>query len=154
MQLMTNILLCVLVGLFASSVIAFWLVFRRIRAVVIDFLTPESENKPSPFGLAIDGVASSIARAIMAQAKAYLMGLQSGQVRGEKAIQGDLALDDAQNSPIGALLNYPNVRRTLKRNPGLMDIAAQFLLPRLLGQTGQGQNSGNHAESSPPRFKL
>ena len=58
------------------------------------------------------------------------MGQQSGQVRQEKAVEGAIAEDlvRAAHPLAGTLLDaMPELRKTLKRNPGLLDFALSKL---------------------------
>ena len=130
------------------------IIFKKIKAVLTEFVVPAEENKPSPLALAGDAFAVMLGRAIVAQIKTVLMGLESGRVRGEKAVQGDLALDIAGQSPLAPLLGaMPNLGRTLKRNPGLLDLALPFLA-KLAQPKGNGSGPAVAGSSSQPKFKL
>jgi len=107
----------------------------RIYQDIIGFITPADDKTPSPAAQVADQFSSMLARALVAQAKATFMGKQSGDARAQAAIDGDIALDMAgQASPlIGGLLNsFPALKKSLKRNPALLD----FALSKLAG--GQG----------------
>jgi len=149
--MLTNILLTALllliIGFAASGVI----LVRRLRDVVIDFITPAAENQPSHLANTINVMAGLFAQAVAAQLKATFMGIQSGQSRAEKGLQGDIALDLLSQSPIGPLLtSFPSVVKTIKRNPGLLDMAMGLLSSRLGG--GGVNPSGNNGNA--PKFRL
>lgn len=153
MELVTNILLCVILGLLASSILVFWLFVRRLRDAIVDFVTPPAEDKPSQLAIAVDAGAVLVGRAITAQIKTTLMGQVSGEVRAEKAIQGAMAMDNVEGAGMSGLLNAlgPNMRRTLRRNPSLVDLALPFLQGVL--QKG-GNNHSTPVSSGSPKFRL
>jgi len=71
-----------------------------------------------------------VARAVVARIKTSLMGSQSGQVRQEKAVEGAIAEDVARAAhPLaGTLLDaMPELRKTLRKNPHLLDFALSKL---------------------------
>lgn len=125
---------------------------RRAYLAVLGFLTPQDDGKPSPLATVTDVACSMLARAVVMQAKATFMGIQSGAARAEKAIQADITEDViTQTNPMlgAALESFPALRKTLRRNPGLVDVAMQYLASR------QGVPGGNHSkEISSPKFKL
>jgi len=136
--LLTAILLCnvVLLAVILVAGARIRREYRRISQEVNQFILPVDEKTPSPAAQVADQISSMFARALVAQAKASFMGKQSGEARGQAAIEGDIALDMAgQASPlIGGLLNsFPALKKTLRRNPQLLD----FALSKLAG-SGQG----------------
>lgn len=155
MQLVTNILLASLVIMLAAGGAVAYLIYRRFTRTIAQFLTPEAEGKPSPLALAVDAAAVMVGRSVAAQVKTLLMGIQSGDVRAEKAVQGALAMDAAEGAGLGGLLSAsPNLRRTLRRNPSLIDIALP-LVSNLFGKRGSGVASSDNGASGPsPRFRL
>lgn len=163
--MVTNILLGLLVlGMLAFGVVG-WFVWRRLtsayrevlseyegaKAEFLTFVSPAGDGQPSPLARFVEASASTIGRAVVAQAKTTLMGLSSGVVRGEKAIEGAMAEDVAEQLPLGAALlsSFPQVRKSLRRNPGLIDLA----LP-LLAKFGAGKEPVPSNGSSSPRFKF
>lgn len=148
---MNIILTAILVVLLVSfGLTAFYI--RRAYRALLGFLTPQEDGKPSPVAVVADAFCSMLARAVVMQAKATFMGVQSGAARAEKAIQADIAEDMVnQSNPMlgAALASFPALRKTLRRNPGLVDIALQYLASR------QGVPGGNHSkETASPKFKL
>lgn len=139
-----NVLLILLVaGLFLSAVV----IFRRVSATVSAFLQPTGENQPSPLATSVDAFSVIFARSITTSLRAMLMGMQSGVVRSEKAVEGDIAEGVAENgSPIlaAAMQAFPALRKTIRRNPGLVDLALSRLGGSLVGhkdrQPGNGQS--------------
>lgn len=162
---MTNILLGAILAVLGLSLWRSWAQSRRYQKIYADlrdsftaFLSPAEDGKASALATMTDAAAQMIARAMAMQIKAMLMGMQSGQVRGEKAEQGEMALEQLQGSPLAALGNYAGIRRSLRKNPGLMDLALQFLPGILAGKGGQGAGPGgsgdNGAGAGAVRFKL
>lgn len=145
-------LLSVLILLVAGS---FYLAYRKIRSIQATFtafITPADEKTPSPLAKTTEIFSDMVARSIMAQAKTFMMGLQSGQKRAETALQGDIVDDMANQSgnPLGAVLSsFPAVKKTLRRNPQLMDMALSYLSKRA------GNNpAGNNHNAEQVKFKL
>lgn len=143
------VVLCIAVGA--------WLTVRRIRreietakAAFSDFITPAAPDSPSQLAKAIDAVSQMFARSIAASVKGTLMGMQSGAVRGETAIQGALLQDTAAQAGLGALLSsFPAVSRTLKKNPALFDMAMGFLANRANKAAAPAGSNGER-----PKFSL
>lgn len=130
------------------TIFALVLLFVKSRRIVLDFILPEGEGKPSPLAQAVDVACSFLARALIAQSKGFLMGLQSGQQRAEKAVKGDIAEGIVSQNPLGALLmSFPALKKTLRRNPALLDMA--------LGNLSNNQMNvpGGNGENS-PKFNL
>jgi hypothetical protein len=140
-----NILLSCILALMIACVVAVIMIYRKISRTITQFITPEAENKPSPFALLIDSVASMFGRSIVAQLKSTLMGVQSGQKRAESAIEGDImeGVVQSQSPMLGGLLNsFPALKKTLRRNPQLADMAMQFMANKMAtnGTSNQSQN--------------
>jgi mannose/fructose/N-acetylgalactosamine-specific phosphotransferase system component IID len=121
-------------------------VYNQIRS----FVTPEAEGKPSPLANTSQIVADMVGRSIVATIKSTFMSKQSGEARALTAIQGDLAEGALGASPLGALLgSFPALKKTLRRNPALVDMALSAF------QKGNnGQNNGSSSDSSQTQFKL
>lgn len=120
------------------------LTYNRLKNEALQFFTPESESKPSHFAASIDAVSIILARAVAAQVKTTLMGLSSGAVRTEKAAQADMA-------EAGIAQMIPGLGRTLKRNPGLLDLALGFLSR---GQPAQASPVDQGNSVTRPKFNL
>lgn len=102
-------------------------VFREFRG----FVTAPDEKTPSPLAQLASSLADIFARSIVAQLKATFMGKQSGDVRAEKAVSADIAEDMlAQSNPLisAALDSFPTLKKSLRRNPGLIDYAIKKFL--------------------------
>jgi len=99
---------------------------RELEATFRVFVTPKGPEEASPLASVVDIAADMVARAVTARIKTSLMGSQSGQVRQEKAVDGAIAEDLARAAhPLaGTLLDaMPELRKTLRKNPGLLDFA-------------------------------
>jgi len=155
---MTNILLALILLAMIAGGIAGISVYRRVRAVYAElraFVTPMGENQPSPAAQTVEAASDILARALVARAKTTFMGIQSGAARAERGIEGDIAEGaiGAASPMLGAVLAaFPALRKTLRRNPGLVDLALAKL-----GGMGKGSAPGALAGSgngSQSRFKL
>jgi len=99
---------------------------RDLQSTIREFVTPKGPGEASPLANVVDVGADMVARAVTARIKTSLMGSQSGQVRQEKAIEGAIAEDVARAAhPLaGTLLDaMPELRKTLRKNPALLDFA-------------------------------
>jgi len=110
---------------------------RELEATLRVFVTPKGPDQASPLASCVDVAADMVARAVTARIKTSLMGSQSGQVRQEKAVEGAIAEDmvRAAHPLAGTLLDaMPELRKTLKKNPQLLD----FALSKLAGMNSPG----------------
>jgi len=113
---------------------------RDLQSTIREFVTPKGPDEASPLANVVDVGADMVARAVTARIKTSLMGSQSGQVRQEKAVEGAIAEDVARAAhPLaGTILDaMPELRKTLRKNPALLD----FALAKL-GAMQQQQSSG------------
>jgi hypothetical protein len=129
LELATFILVTVLI----LAQAAIFLKFRGLYQEFRDFITPRGEEK-SPLGSVIDKVIDDASEKISVKAKTTLMGMLSGQSRAEDAVQGELITSG--NPILGALAQFPKLRRFITKNPEL----AQMALSKL---------SGNHGPAGP-----
>jgi len=119
---------------------------RDLQRTFGEFVRPKGPEEASPLANCVDVGADMVARAVMARAKTTFMGQQSGQVRQEKAVDGAIAEDLARAAhPLaGTLLDaMPELRKTLRRNPGLLDFALSKL-----GAMGE-KHGGNQPSGGP-----
>jgi len=103
---------------------------RELQSTIREFVTPKGPESASPLANVVDVGADMVARAVTARIKTSLMGGQSGQVRQEKAVDGAIAEDMARAAhPLaGTLLDaMPELRKTLRKNPALLDFALSRL---------------------------
>jgi len=103
---------------------------RDIQSTLRAFVTPTGPDQASPLANVVDVGADMVARAVTARIKTSLMGSQSGQVRQEKAVEGAIAEDvvRAAHPLAGTLLDaMPELRKTLRKNPALLDFALSKL---------------------------
>lgn len=153
---MTSILLALLLLTNLCIFAIFFVAFRRLQSIHNDFrvfITPEAEGKPSPLGNFVAASADIIARSIVASAKAVFMGVQSGEARANATVDGDIAEGKVGliNPAFGALLNsFPALKKTLRRNPQLVDLA----ISKLAGTVGKPANNGSSREIEQIKFKL
>jgi len=103
---------------------------RDLQNTIRVFVTPKGPEEASPLANVVDVGADMVARAVTARIKTSLMGSHSGEVRQEKAIDGAIAEDVARAAHplVGTLLDHmPELRKTLRKNPGLLDLALSKL---------------------------
>ena len=121
-------------------------VYRHISDIISTFLAPSAPGKTSPAADLVEAGSAILSRALVAQAKATFMGVQSVKNRLESGVEGALSEDliSAAHPLAGALLkSFPAVRGYLKKNPGIIDFALSKLTDKL-GSTGQSPPvSGN-----------
>lgn len=115
---------------------------RDLQTTLRAFITPTGPEEASPLASVVDVGADMVARACVARIKTSLMGSQSGQVRQEKAVEGAIAEDmvRAAHPLAGTLLDaMPELRKTLKKNPQLLDFALSKLSNMQNKQPESGQ---------------
>lgn len=132
---------------------------RRFENELRKFFSPatndKGENVPSAFAQTTDAISAVFSRSLVASLKATFMGKQSGAARGEQAIENAVLQDSiGQTNPLfGLLTSFPAVQKALRKNPGLIDAAMQFMANR--NQASQpGSNGHTELVSGQPRFKL
>ena len=145
MQLI-NILLIIQTLLLAGFCLASAIIYRKMKRNLTDFVTPETAGQASPLGLTTDALSMQLASAIAAQAKTTFMAEESAQVRGQAAVDGDIAEGVAAQNPVlgGIMSQFPALRKTLRRNPQLLDYALSKLT----------KPGGNNQPATGPKFKL
>lgn len=153
--MITNILLTIVIICMVVAGLMAWYLLRYLHGVVRDFVSPEGDGQPSPLAKAMDAGASMLGRAIIAQAKTTLMGQASGQVRAGQAIDANITDDLLSTNPLASTLlgQFPSLRKTLRRNPQLADMAIAALARRFGGNNGGRGFDGSGAVSS-PKFQL
>jgi len=150
--LIALVILANIIVLSVSLVAFYWV--RRTKDEIKAFITPLPDGNASPLAQTADALSIVLARAVAAQLKTTFMGAQSGAVRAEKGIEGDIAegLLSAQSPLAGALLNsFPALKKTLRRNPQLIDLALSKL-PGLIQSGGGGNHNVQPVDQA--RFKL
>lgn len=149
---MTNILLTLLLVInFAvlASILYGFVEVSRVYRQIRGFITPEAEGKPSALAQTTQVITDMMGRSIVATIKATFMGKQSGDVRAENAVNADIAMD---TTAIGAILgSFPTLRKSIKRNPALLDVAMGLLNKRGLIQSGSGNSTPSNGQ---PKFRL
>lgn len=149
-MLYLNIVLTVLVVLLLACGAVMWVLWRRICEIVWDFIAPQGDNKPSKLANILQIFADMVGRSIASTLKSTFMGLESGLKRSEQAVQGEIVEAQASQNPILAsvLESFPKLKKTLKRNPALIDVALGMMAKR------NGGTSSIGAGSETPKFKL
>jgi len=115
---------------------------RDLQDTLRTFISPTGPDEASPLANVVDVGADMVGRAVCARIKTSLMGSQSGQVRQEKAVEGAIAEDmvRAAHPLAGTLLDaMPELRKTLKKNPQLLDFALSKLSNMQNKQPESGQ---------------
>jgi len=117
------------------SVIGFGRKMSQLERGVESFIIPESEGKPSHLARTAEVFADMIGRSVSATAKATFMGKQGADIRGQAAVEGDIAEDTAKQSAVGSLLtSFPTLRKSIRRNPQLLDVAMAILKQEITPQ--------------------
>ena len=122
---------------------------RDLQSTIRVFVTPKGPDEASPLASCVDVGADMVARAVTARIKTSLMGEKSGQVRQERVVEGAIAEDLARAAhPLaGTLLDaMPELRKALRKNPGLLDFALSKLVTK---QTGRSESDA--AAPNPPK---
>lgn len=153
--MITDILLVMILLVLAASIVSMVLIARRVKQTILDFIVPREQGKPSDLAITAEVLASMIGRAVTAQIKTTLMGMQSGENRGQASINGAIAQDRANQMGFGNLLqSFPVLSRTIKKNPSLMDFAMNVLAQRMAGTSGNHPSNGSGPEAESPKFNL
>jgi hypothetical protein len=153
---MSNLILTFLLLVNVTLLTLVLVFFNRISIIkrqITSFITPESDGKPSPLANSIEAISEIFGRSITAQIKTSLMGVESGLIRGEKAVNKAIADDSLRmaNPLIAGLLDsFPSVKKTLSKNPALLDIAISQLSKRM---PSIGSPGNNHQPESPAQVK-
>ena len=154
---MGNLLLTSILLVNLSFIVAGILLFNKVRQLYADFrafVTPIDSKTASPLAQFLEASSAIFARSIIAQFKGSLMGSASAQSKSEKDEETSLAIDGLSNinPALGMLVNStPFLRKTLKKNPALIDFALQQLLKTKNTQLPLNSNNGN---SEPVKFNL
>lgn len=132
---MTNALLTMIVlfqALTLAACIAFTVYLLRVSRVIRTFITPADAGQPSALAL----VWLAACRALVTEIRTSLMGMKSGEVRAEKAIQKAMIEDTVSDSPALALglQAFPGLGKVFQKNPSLLT----FALSKLAGNRDGG----------------
>lgn len=149
-MLYLNIVLTFITLLLLASGAVIWLVWRRLQGLIWDFIVPEAENKPSKLANVLQIFADMIGRGVAASIKGAFMGMESGIKRAEQAIEADMVDQQVNSNPVlGAVLeSFPKLKKTLRRNPALLDVALGIIAKR------NGNSQSLVSGSNEPKFKL
>jgi len=130
------ILTAILVAL-ALQTIVFVAVFKRFgrtveetRAQVQALVSPGEDGGPSPLAQVAKGLVDQGAKSVVDHIKTSFMGIESGQARAEKFLDGAISSDALALGAPGlaqVLGNFPTVKKFLMKNPALADLAIQKL---------------------------
>ena len=125
MNILLTFILLTNLAIFACLIL-FFVKSRSIIRQIRDFITPADDKTPSPLAQTTSAISEVFARSFVAQAKATFMGIQSGQVRADKAIEADVAMDALQmtNPMIASILQmFPSIKKAIRKNPAIIDMA-------------------------------
>lgn len=144
-----------ILAIYVYSLVRTYLIYRRAKRILEDFLTTPDANTPSQFAQLVDTISRAAGHAIALEVKTTLMGKASAESRQLTAMQGDVVTDAAANTPaLNALLAAsPSLGKRLRRNPGLIDLAMQFL-PGLLGKAGTSSGTVGRSDNHEVKFHL
>lgn len=129
-NLITMLLLAVQVSLLFYA----GLKVKRFISTIKAFSVPDKETGLSPAGMITTKITDQFATSLMDKAKVTFMGIQSGQIRGQRAAAADVAEGtlSAKFPWLGVLLqSFPALRKTIRRAPGLVES-----LPMILNKVG------------------
>lgn len=158
MNILLTLILIVNVGFLALILYAGYKIVRVYREFK-QFVSAPDDKTPSPLANVVSTASDMIARSFVAQLKATFMGKQSGENRANAGVEADIAMDTISqiNPVIGTVLNsFPALRKTLRRNPGLIDLA----ISKLAGTQGAkqailpGSQENHQVEIEQPKFKF
>lgn len=154
---MTNIILVAILVVNIALIALLVLVFARVQQVYRDFeafIVPAEDGQPSPLAQAVNAVTDHAVASLLASVKGQLMGVASGLVRADKALEGDIAEGIADQSPMmsGLMDAFPALRKTLKRNPQLAALALSKLGG--IGNVSSASGGATPQSGSPANFKL
>lgn len=137
--------------IFGSIIFAFTKI-RGVSREFREFITPQSDNAPSRLAMVFQSISEMFGRSMVASLKGFMMGAKSGEVRQANAETGEAI----GASPIGALVDMlpKSVKRSLIKNPQLLDLAMGFMAKQGQGPGGQSNDNHNYQSASPVKFKL
>jgi len=149
------LLMCVL-GCLLACVYVVLRKYRQLQSIVSDFVLPAKPGEPSPLGLWIDNVSHTAGHAIALEVKTTLMGKASAVSRQTAAIEGDIVEDVAHAQPgmSGLLGAFPTLNKRLRRNPGLLELAAPLLAGMMGAKNGNQTTGGNVNHNGDTQLEL
>lgn len=123
-----------------------------MRRIFTEFISSPAENEPSPFATLVSSISDVFSRSVVASAKSVFMAKQGADNRAERAVEADIAEDmlSAKSPMLSALLDsFPTLKKSIRRNPGLIDMAAQKLLSKT-----QNTPAGSNGNQEQVKFKF
>lgn len=146
--LLTNLLI---LAVLSGGFIAASLFIHSISKGFQDFTSYPDGDEPSPLFVVLARLSAVLAQQIATQVKTTLMGMLSGQARGEQALnnaeaQLDLALDNPAAAGIIEMLPK-NIKKMAYKNPAI----AKLVMNKIAGMTqpvgGGTTASGNGSKA-------
>jgi len=126
---------------------------EKLKSYFLPGKDTDGKDTPSQFAELVSVISDTVARSIMAQAKATLMGKLSGEARADAAAETEIAEAAlAQSNPLlaGIASLLPKKFKTnLLRNPGLIDAVT-----RKFGQNSVVNTAPSNGHGSQINFKL
>lgn len=117
-MLATNILILVMIS---GGFVAVFLFIHDLKRNFTEFISAPSADKDSPLSQAINGLSVRFAKAMAVEVKTTMMGMLSGQARGDQALKNaEAQIDIAMDNPILAELidTLPkNIKKMAYKNP-------------------------------------
>ena len=153
---MLNTILLSLIVIFLAALLGI-IIFSLLKVktgleMVRDYITPPGDGENSPLVNELGTIADMFSKAVMMNAKATFMGMQSGAKRGERAAAAEVAeaTIGGVNPLIGMLMkSFPAVGKSLAKNPELLDLALTKLMPGTGAQLPDTAAGGNgHSNSA------
>lgn len=141
--LLVNAAILCLVAVFLFNI-------RRVYLDIVDFITPKGDNLPSPAAEMLNHVAENVAEILTIRIKTTFMGKQSGANRGEVGIEADIGEDmlAMANPALAGILNsFPALKKTLRRNPALLDLAISKLGAKFGAAGGPTAANNGHSQT-------
>lgn len=131
-----------------------WVSRRVFNNELRGFTEPKGPGETSPLADIAQVFADMLGRSITVQLKTTFMGVNSANARSETALENDIKGAALATNPTiaGLLSSVPALRKSLRKNPGLMDVVLQALAnkPGLFG----GQGGPDNGQSSQVNFIL
>lgn len=145
-----GVLLCNLL-LFAFALIRLKSSISTLKRTLVLYFQPQGEN-PSEFAAAVELISKILAKNIVDSAKAYLLSLNSAEVRAGKAALRDSL---SSQSPLlaGLLQAFPSLGKKIVKNPEMAQIAMNFL-NRRSGESEEPGSNGHETVAISNPFKI
>lgn len=166
MNIQLTVILLVLIfqlGILMYAGLKFVGFVRKQEARIIEFIEqirsfslPDEKTGFSPAAMLADRISEQFAQILIDKAKGTFMGMRSGQVRADHAVEADIAegVISARYPWLGPILKaFPSLQKTLRRNPDLVGMAVEKLGSVMAPKHVPGNDHDNELMSQ-QEFKL